>query len=141
MIYRTPFSELHHAFQQAPPGARFHCFILALAMLVGGKASRLHLTSHLLISIPVSSHNSPLLHIWIISPELHGCNINKQDWWQQLNCHLFNKTYSSKRTSTVLLHLVHSHNIEMTCQNQYKILICFKPQNSPQSHTTNFPEL
>lgn len=40
--------------------------------------------------------------------------------------------HTLRRQSPVLLSLVHSHNIKMTCGNQYKIFIFFKPQNSPR---------
>lgn len=110
--------------KQGPPGTRLHCFtsLLWICWWVA-EAFGLHLASHLLSSISVS----------IIAPhnitseqQLLNCMaviLTKQGQWEQWNCQLLNKTYPLKTTATVLLHLVHSHNIERTFENQYKIFI------------------
>lgn len=59
LMHRTPCSKPHCASQQtSTTGTRLHCFILALAVLVGDQASCLHLTFHLFISITTTApHN------------------------------------------------------------------------------------
>lgn len=105
--------------KQGPPETRLRCFILALAMLVGGKSL-------------LSACGLPFIL-------KHPC-LRPQLPTSRLNCTaviLTNRTNESNSTAIcltkhtllrkypVLLHLVHGHNIEMTCENQYKIFIFF----------------
>ena len=106
--------------KQGPPGTRLHCFILALATLVGGKSL-------------LSAFGLPFVL-------KHSCLQPQLPTTSRLNCMaviLTNRTNESNsiaicltkhtllREYPVLLHLVHSHNIEMTCENQYKTFIYF----------------
>lgn len=87
-----------------------------LAMLVGGRTSCLHLISKSLKRIPIPTTAT------IVTNGTTG---------SQVNCSLCKTEKqnqekpkpSKENRSTALLHLVHSQNMGMTCENQYKTFI------------------
>lgn len=97
-MYRTPCSKLHHAFQETSSTRNYISFILALATLVGSKASCLlwpsiHKYPHFQPWVPTTSHL-----MWRIPPE----TLSTTEWHKCLYCFWWSGCGRVKENANIL---------------------------------------